>query len=312
MRKLFYLILLCIVTVLVTSCEKRMEDSIVGEDHTYSEVVELQNRIDSIAVSMSFAPEIQTRGLSSWLVKIGATVLADAVSGIVASGLSSGNVYIGYGVAIAASTLVATLSVDRISFLAGTRATTDNERGILEMNPEGIAMSGVLPIERYTQSLNMQSDSIGYYHNLIIMEMADTLSAMDTISTDCIITLTADALGKYFDVNNEEIKTALNSYSEPYVFIENNYCRFGTCESTSDIIDIWENKYPNRNNELSLIEAFMNGLVNIQVRDNDGAYLSNVLYALHTSNLDAQMKVRLRNAFIVANASYQLWNTEEL
>lgn len=40
-------------------------------------------------------------------------------------------------------------------------------------------------------------------------------------------------------------------------------------------------------------------------------YMQKVLLIINNSSLDEELKQDLRNAFIIGNASYQLWNTEE-
>lgn len=46
------------------------------------------------------------------------------------------------------------------------------------------------------------------------------------------------------------------------------------------------------------------------VVDNNGEFMNRALIIVDKSSLDEITKNNLRNAFIVGNASYQLWNTE--
>ena len=73
----------------------------------------------------------------------------------------------------------------------------------------------------------------------------------------------------------------------------------------------WIAKYPNKQGELTLLETFFSGLNNIDVDENDGDYLMKVLKLVDNSELSEEIKRNLRNAFIVGNASYQLWNVPD-
>ena len=58
-------------------------------------------------------------------------------------------------------------------------------------------------------------------------------------------------------------------------------------------------------------QYFIEGLCNIEITNNDGEYLNKALALLNKAAMDATTKRDLRNALIVANASYQLWTSSE-
>lgn len=85
-------------------------------------------------------------------------------------------------------------------------------------------------------------------------------------------------------------------------------------DSTSlhSAINVWKEHYPEQSDKLNVLETFFEGISNLNVDENDGDYFNRVLELISTSSLDEDTKQSLRNAIIVGNASYQLWNTDEL
>lgn len=80
------------------------------------------------------------------------------------------------------------------------------------------------------------------------------------------------------------------------------------CESLHEIFAVWKKQNPENDKELDVLEEFFNGIVNIDADENDGTFMNKALDIVDKSSLDETTKENLRNAFIVGNASYQLWN----
>lgn len=322
MKRIIFLALMCIASVICfISCNNSLEEAgrIASMDEpaeTFDsaaikeEVVSVQNQIESIYTNMEISETVQTRGWLSWVTKIVAVVISDAATGIVGTGVS-GNAYVGYGCAIAASAFVASVPVENFDFFGGFNSPANSNGGLLEMNDEDTALPFTLPNESITGFANTFADSIGYYHNLVIMNMAESISSQDSITSDFIINLTVNQLNQYFDFNVSEVQSSISSETALFSFLEENSVNFANCNSISEIFNIWKSHFRSKTDELSLLESFMNGLMVMKVSNNNGDYMSIVLAAISQSNLPLSMKESLYRAFIVGNASYQLWNTEE-
>jgi hypothetical protein len=60
------------------------------------------------------------------------------------------------------------------------------------------------------------------------------------------------------------------------------------------------------------LEAFVDGLSEIDIDDYDGSYLNGVLHILDNSNISTTLKQKLGNIMITTNASAVLWGNSNL
>ena len=155
---------------------------------------------------------------------------------------------------------------------------------------------------------NIGNDSVGYYHNIILSDLSQILPK-NKVTIDTVFNKVAIVTEKYY---KEPAKNILNGLKARSNFFDSILYIKGTelekCESLHEIFAVWKKQNPGNDKELDVLEEFFNGIVNIDADENDGTFMNKALDIVDKSSLDETTKENLRNAFIVGNASYQLWN----
>ena len=272
----------------------------------------VNSQIDSLNQSM-YPQVVQTRGLGKFFKRFIAVVVCDAVGGLFGNsclgpcGAAAG--------AIAASGLAAIVPIENISFQR-TRAISNSDVSTLRlmpMNSETLALTpSLVPIQGSSMSgMATKEDSIGYYHNKVILELNKTVKPED-LTINSIVDKVAETTCANYGESKDQVLRQLNSNIDFFEDImDKQYPISGQFNSLHDVIQQWTVQYPSHSAKLLLLETFFEGVSNLKVEENEGEYLEKVLLIIKNSSLDEDLKQDLRNAFIVGNASYQLWNVEE-
>jgi len=311
---------LCVCTVMFCSCSSEdfaetntKEDNIISQVDV-SELSSIQQQIDSLNQEMfTSTTNYQTRGLGKFFKKFLAVVVCDAVGGLFGN-LCFGPCGAAAG-AIAASGFAAIVPVENISF-SRTRAVPNSNLSslrLMPMNSETLALTpSLVPVQgTSTSGLTTKEDSIGYYHNKVLLELNKSLSS-EELTINSLVNQVAETTCENYGEPKEHVLGELNSNIGFYEDImSKQYAVSDQFNSLHDVIQQWSVQYPNHSAKLSLLETFFEGISNLEVEENDGEYMEKVLLIIKNSSLDEELKQDLRNAFIVGNASYQLWNTEE-
>lgn len=276
------------------------------------QLVFVNSQIDSLNQSM-YPQVVQTRGLGAFFKRFLAVVVCDAVGGLF------GNFYFGpcgaAAGAIAASGFAAIVPAENISF-GITRAVSSSNLSTLRLMPMNSETLALTPSLVPSQDLSTcgqttKEDSIGYYHNKVLLELNKSLSPAD-LTVNTIVNKVAETTCKNYGESKERVLKELNSNVGFYENImDKQYAVSDQFNNLHDVIQQWAAQYPNHSAKLTLLETFFEGISNLEVEENNGEYMQKVLLIINNSSLDEELKQDLRNAFIIGNASYQLWNTEE-
>lgn len=269
------------------------------------EVSNVQFQLDSLNQAM-FTDHMQTRfSFRKFFTQIGAVVLSDAVGGMF--GFLAGG---GVGAAVGAGTASVATAIAVFSGAVSieTRSYPNTSQFDLPpINNDSLSLSPNIIPEGAASSA---ADSIGYYHNYFVMTIKEELN-QENNDFDNFIDEVARLSCKNFNISEKEAVEILKDNKNFYKEI--SQVGKGNAESGVDLhkaIDAYKKLYPEQSEKLSLLETFFEGILELEVSDNDGEYLNKVLDIIEGSSLDREMKQDLRNAFIVGNASYQLWNVE--
>lgn len=267
-------------------------------------LIAVENRLDSLNRAM-FSEEIPTRGWKDFFKRFISVVVADAVGGMFGS--SCGPVGTATG-AIVASAVAAFVPAENIYI----SRSCDNDNGdIPQMNPPAISLSSDLVPSQSTGTTNTVEDSIGYYHNMVLMSVNGNISNNDR-NIDSLIVKLADISYKTYNTSREVVLNSLNENRQFYETIVSYIVPQQNQEpSLDEVFALWMSLYPDNSQKLSVLKSFFKGMYQIGINENDGDYLNKVLEIINNSSLDRKTKEDLRNAAIVGNASYQLWNVEE-
>jgi len=286
--------------------EMANEKVVVCDETRRYELFNVRNQIESLNQTM-FTTDTDTRGLKKWFKKIFAVVTADAVGGLFGfqfagpCGAAAG--------AIMASGLAAAVPANHITILEPTnplyitRADTIlPSNGLLPTNPVDIALRNVVPTGNWSKT-----DSIGYYHNLAIIEIKAELNN-NPVTYDIMLDKVSEKTSLLYNESALQIKNDLNLNKEFFEHASSYELSAKKNLNMNNLIQAWAGLYPNKADELAVLESFFDGLLNLEVEENDGEYLDRVLEIIDASSLDENTKRNLRNSFIVGNASYQLWD----
>ncbi len=146
-------------------------------------------------------------------------------------------------------------------------------------------------------------DSIGYFHNKIIMNigMENLLNAsMDEID-ELVLNSTIEVLG----VQDEELSIEYVRNNSCIAFFKENIGRLNKAETPEEFCNILtENKDISRE-EVDVIKTYMEGLSTID--NTNGAYTKEVLRTIDESKLEPSIATELKSGVLVGNASQKLW-----
>lgn len=263
-------------------------------------------QLDSLNQVM-FSDQMESRGwFKDHFKKFVTVVICDAVGGMF------GAVWGGIGGAVAGVALASGAAMfipeDNITLFSSNEEKSYN---MAQMNPPEIALtSDLIPLQDSENPASFE-DSIGYYHNMVLMALNDN-GFSNRPDLDYLMDNMADIASSTYNITREETMNCFNENREFFETIVSDIVPNKTLDtSLHDAINRWISLYPQYQYKLNVLESFFNGLYKVNIPENDGDYLNKVLEIINKSTLDANMKRELRNAAIVGNASYQLWNVEE-
>ncbi len=309
MKNLFIFMLGILLCCSCSSYEssRDIEISVSDKNHNEAQFVSVNSQMDSLNYSM-FNDDVHTRGIKGIWKRLFAVVISDASGAIFGLKFLPGtNGAVG---AIAASGLAAVVGSDRISFNAPVSRTMMSDS--VQMNPSNIALSTyIIPSKRGNNIIMSKMDSIGYFHNKVLMELKESLTPNGFVM-DTLFAKVADVTCEYYGEPAEKVRKSLNDnriFFDKLVRLQKTV--LNECNDIHGLVDAWKKQFPEQRQELDTMEKFLNGIAHLKVEENDGEYLNKVLEIIDNSNFDDNKKSELRSAFIVGNASYQLWNTEK-
>lgn len=277
---------------MVTTANSLSEEDIQG-------LLQLRSDIQNYNMSISHT---ETRGLRSWITKALTVVAADGI-GLLAGGAGSSALFSGVA-------LVAVLAgVDKVVYdvtvdthpTKSTRAVTDYTNLIID----------------HHGFTTIFADSVGYYHNQIVHTLLT-----DPIRTHQFNTQLGFHKAYVFNdiCNNMSIPPVANSNDTVQMqAIYNTALTIGQmallADTHNDFFDYLRSSPATAKlveAEADVLEAFVDGLSEIDIDDYDGSYLNGVLHILDNSNISTTLKQKLGNIMITTNASAVLWGNSNL
>ncbi|WP_028897460.1 hypothetical protein [Prevotella sp. HUN102] len=317
MRKILLLIVLvfslfaCNSENEIVQVEKSTSGVVSNDNVQKIAVYNVQSQIDSLNHTMFTTEYGQTRGFFKFLKKFLFVTVADAVGGMLGSMITPAGTVAGATVMSGlASGLVSRTSADKIDMnIRLTRsANANNPEIFMPMNPDSIALNNLIPLKKDC-SIPELSDSIGYNHNRILLELKAEATE-EILDLDTMLTKIAQKTSKIYNVDEQIVLRDLQINRKIFDDVVSPEMDIEKMNSLTDYLNAWNQKYPEKTDELSVLKTFFEGVAQLKVEENDGQYLSKILDLISNSSLNPEMKQNLRNAFVVGNASYQLWNTE--
>lgn len=303
--------------ILLCSCSQNSFDEdiplISNSNHetnaVNTELMLVQVQIDSLNKDM-FPEHIQSRGLRDFFKKFWAVTTCDAVGGMF--GFLWGGPIGAAATATVCSGVAALTDSKNISIKdEATPKDKDLELIMMPMNSPQIALSSTLIPAKGTNVKATREDSIGYYHNKILLDLKNG-SDSNTYTIDNIIDAVAANTSIIYDEPEDKIHHILNCNKSFFDdILKQNFAYQNQDETLHEIFNNWKFQYPEQSEKLSVLESFFEGVSNYEIGENDGKYLGKVLNIIDQSSMDEDTKRDIKNGIIVGNASYQLWNIQE-
>lgn len=307
MKRLFALV---IGMVLLSACSSsELTENPPNKESNLSEFVQDKDmeeesvclKLDSLNQAM-FPTTNQTRGLSfrKLFDRVKFVIVSDAVGAMFGA-------LIGSVPGAAAGAAIASGAAIGVAIQADADISTIQPQQSIQMNDEEIALSQFLLPTSTESDIICPEDSIGYNHNLILLSM-DGVEPCEFNNLENIIDKVAEIASFNYNIPKSTILLQIDNNNLHYHNISNTLTNVIKDNQTldsyfSNLIVI----YPEQASKLKILHKFFDGLFNIEVQDNKGDYLMQALAIIDQSALDTDTKLDMRNAFIVGNASNQLW-----
>ena len=319
MKKLFFSLILLIGVIVISSCSsedkvsenQNIQDTVLMSDNYVFENSNLAALNDSILYfqGQMYGDE-HTRGFLSKLWKWARVGLADAwgaglgafVGGCTAanaSGFQPAATII--GAAVGGISLAVTASVTEANYIdrTETRGSSTSLSSLINENLTATDFFISAPA-----SENTKLDSVGYFHNKIIMDISS--SDIDNYDIDELLPsiekLTEKETGYPFDlVTNKSVIDGILKAS----YDTNSLEEF--CENL-------KKNYPDQTDIIQVIYTYIQGLGDIETSELDALqkrmYSENVYRAVGNSELNEEQKTIIKSAVNVGYASMKLWNKD--
>lgn len=273
------------------------------------EITMLQNQIE-VYNSTHFEAQPQTRGWIKNLFKGLVTAFADAVGGIMGTGIGG----VPGGIAGGALT----------SGVVGLYLFSDDK---IDLEPVGGFIPYKSPVKDYNTAFSnivvsrdsiynyvntMQNDSIGYYHNAILYDIFnDTtkLAKARKMTSDEFCSYLLDRVNEVYSINKEQV-IANGCIEKSTIIADIIRNAFNQAQSKEYIIDELYNKLSLDKKISNLLLTYIEGAMASAEKGDNNDYLNEMLDLLNRANISPEVKGGISDGFIIGNASSRLWKMD--
>lgn len=283
MKKLLFIVSIALATTMFSCSNENEPEETASANvvtNTATGMDNLQSRIAEISDSMQvIAPAAQTRGFWKWLKVFN----ADAVGAIL------GTFYGGpIGTAIGAAG-------------ASAIAAAQNDYGIS-------TEEDFTEIVDFNQLNISQADSVGLYHNLILLQLKnENLRSMPIDSVLYKVERCAKLVTKANKISISDTDIRLNTVDNTaLILMKNNINRINEAQDSKELNAIFCELYPKRTKEINIVKEYIDGLSKIEESQRD-QFTELVLRETNNADISDEMKSTVKSGVLVGNASSQLW-----
>lgn len=85
---------------------------------------------------------------------------------------------------------------------------------------------------------------------------------------------------------------------------------YESTETIEDFFDEWRALYPAQTNNINILETVIQGMLQLDLKEDNGVYLNNVVQTINSSYLSEENKQTLRSAISIGHASAFLWEKD--
>lgn len=316
MKKTFFLAGLLLVCSIFPSCSssddfiennEEVKTSYQNEDEVGLEM--LRQDIANLN-SQKFGERPETRGLFTKLKKLFCIALSDAVGGIVGSLGGATGCIVG---AVSASTYVATRHAEDL--------TISSPHFSPSTNPDSVSLVDaiIIPADEGMFSLK---DSMGYYHNAVILDLKSKCNMSEIIRTptmlvnnvcESVLKVTGRPATSITAVEMATINTEMD------LLMRNNVVDY-ICRDDVDLnvySEILSYIYPDKANVINVVKEALCGLERMIMNEDTEReryeYIKIVLnYVYSSRGISNVVKRQVADGLLIGNASCMLWNVDDV
>lgn len=321
MKKIFIVISFLLTLGFGSSCTNDIsyvEEQTDNNGINYNtEFMELKMKMDELGYKRfgSYYSRVQTR--ASWWKKIYKFVISvatvDCVTGLAGTCLSGGNAVVGATVGVLGS-VWAGFHQDRFvdpqfapRRIGGPVNFNDSAYWLLR---DSVLSNLVVPRPNGLPTTTL--DSIGYIHNLVILNMHENhpeLFSAENLYQNAFMDTVNVFVGRALALDPDSVSNEL--YSIPNL-VSTCYSIRETMQTESSLevaIDSLQSMFPEYTQEFDILNTFLESLDLETEVDNEHQYFTEVLALVEESNLPDNIKEGLRAGLLVAYASQKLWSS---
>lgn len=293
MKKLFFIVSIALATITAFSCSND-ETETVNNEHSATEAKQMKNLQKLQNDMANLTKEWQTRQpLAITRSEQNSNITNKMTNSISITGADLGGAFIGARFGIAGAIIGGALA----SGVAYWEREKYGDRGFLFNTI--IPNNNIIFEDKNTAKM---IDSIGYYHNKILMNIGEKRLADVAIEDmeELIINSAIEVTGNKTDFNKPELRN--NKCTK---FFIKNISRLNAAKTTDDYCKILSESNQISKEEINIIKTYIDGLATID--NTNGEYTKAVINTIDNSDINPETATSLKNSVLVGNASQKLW-----
>lgn len=307
MKKSFIVLTLVVIALVgvVSSCSQtdvpEMEECVENIKPADKNYVQLRNQI----MELNKENIVASRGsFRDFLKRLVCVVRADAAGGLVGAIIGPISGVVG---ATACSAAAAVLPLEAMEVSPQqSRCAAGDEVAYVRVNKPNEALKNTVCQIGSSPSF---ADSVGYYHNRILLEYYNHNTTPSEDIDSMIEGIYAEA-ANIFNVSLQTLyyDTCTAACLDP--FFSSKLYQQDEDVSMSDYCSRLKTYYPEYSSDIDVYEQIMEGILNIEDID-ESNYVDKVIAYIQASNISQFHKESLINATLIGNASAKLWKIED-
>lgn len=298
--------------VLLSSCstnyDKEFETTTKDSTFCNNNYILLQNEVNSLNSQIASS---ETRGFLSRLFKRVLNVFVSDCIGAVKGGFQGENIWLSaQGASLNSAKKQGFITIVDATNTYITRSTSIEDDVLVTtlLQPKESALDKLILAE---DPINATiSDSIGYYHNMIIYETLEK-------SNSTIYWAEVSDYASLLQLNSEIIEIIpTTTYNDTIVNYETlEFCSFISdeslkCDNYQELIDVTKIKYPQLNDMLNIVSSYFQGMELVTTEEEWEMYCKNLIEIISKSDIPTNDKESLKMGITVGFASSKLWKYE--
>lgn len=311
-RNVFYLAVCMLAVSFFVSCSKQEDCSYQSNNEVSKDKQEMKQLINALEV---YNAEYQksrglTRSFGGWFKKLLRVTYADAVGAVLGSNFGPWGAVAG-GVSASALVYCEEENMPSQFSFAPRRTYLEGYNPLPVLTDDNMNLGALIDVV-LVSNIPACTDSVGFYHNKILMYLSNhNLLHINNNNTD---SLTNAICEQAEEISENGKGTTTNSQllqQLKFSQFKSAYPSMAMLETFDEFVDEYVVLYPEIEDYLWFVWEYISILCDIEPEDNDGTYAEGVLEIISESQVSNTVKKCLGEAVITGYASSRLWNFDD-